>query len=83
MIGKDKKKANITLTFHFGRLVGFEPTTFGTTIRHSNQLSYNRRVFVGAKIQFFSIAQSLFQKKIFFKKIAIKRYNIKTIFIFL
>ncbi len=24
--------------------MGFEPTTFGTTIRHSNQLSYIHRV---------------------------------------
>ena len=25
---------------NFGWKMGFEPTTFGTTIRHSNQLSY-------------------------------------------
>ena len=30
----------------FGRQVGLEPTTHGTTIRYSNQLSYNRHVFV-------------------------------------
>ena len=29
----------------FGRQVGFEPTTHGTTIRYSNQLSYNRHVW--------------------------------------
>ena len=28
----------------YGRLVGFEPTTHGTTIRYSNQLSYNRHL---------------------------------------
>ncbi len=28
----------------FGRQVGFEPTTHGTTIRYSNQLSYNRHI---------------------------------------
>ena len=27
----------------FGRLIGLEPTTFGTTSRRSNQLSYNRQ----------------------------------------
>ena len=27
-----------------GRQVGLEPTTHGTTIRYSNQLSYNRHV---------------------------------------
>ncbi len=27
----------------FGWLMGFEPTTNGTTIRYSNQLSYSHR----------------------------------------
>lgn len=30
-----------------GRLTGFEPATFGTTIQRSNQLSYNRHKFEG------------------------------------
>ena len=30
--------------FLLGRQVGFEPTTHGTTIRYSNQLSYNRHL---------------------------------------
>ena len=42
----------------FGRQVGFEPTTHGTTIRYSNQLSYNRHLVSqkdAAKIHFFWI----------------------------
>ena len=33
----------------FGRQVGFEPTTHGTTIRYSNQLSYNRHLGVSKR----------------------------------
>lgn len=35
--------------FFSGRMRGFEPPTLGTTIRCSNQLSYNLRVW-GANI---------------------------------
>lgn len=35
------------LLFLFGCQVGLEPTTFGTTIRHSNQLNYWHRVYFG------------------------------------
>ena len=43
--GWHKKAATISCRcFAFGGQVGFEPTTHGTTIRYSNQLSYNRHV---------------------------------------
>ncbi len=50
--------------FKLGRQVGFEPTTHGTTIRYSNQLSYNRRVLRLQKYNFFHL-QTSFLKKIF------------------
>ena len=39
--------------FLFGWMMGFEPTTLGTTIQCSNQLSYNHHVFAGANIIFY------------------------------
>ena len=38
-IYNEKSLANARLS-NFGWKMGFEPTTFGTTIRHSNRLSY-------------------------------------------
>ena len=40
-----KKRRDESRLYCFGRQVGFEPTTHGTTIRYSNQLSYNRHVW--------------------------------------
>lgn len=49
--------------------MGFEPTTFGTTIRDSNQLSYIHRMFAGANIQQFSIIQTKIDKNNLFSSI--------------
>jgi hypothetical protein len=54
------KKAPETRSLSFGWKMGFEPTTPGTTIQCSNQLSYIHHLFSAAKIK------NLFhQKKIF------------------
>lgn len=60
-----KNETRYIASLHFGRQVGFEPTTHGTTIRYSNQLSYNRHVWVSqkdaAKIHFFWICATGFE----------------------
>ena len=51
-------------TFFLGRLMGFEPTAFGTTIRRSNLLSYNLR-FGTAKIENFRSTTKFFSNNFF------------------
>ncbi len=43
-------------------MMGLEPTTFGTTIRRSNQLSYNHRVFEVTKIEIYRNKSNIFKK---------------------
>ena len=41
--------------------MGLEPTTHGTTIRYSNQLSYIHHLIASAKIQLFSFKNQVRQ----------------------
>lgn len=51
---RNKKRADFKSTlFIYGWKMGLEPTTHGTTIRYSNQLSYNRRVLRLQNYNFF------------------------------
>ena len=60
-----QKKQSQDSAFFVGWKVGFEPTTLGTTIRYSNQLSYIHHLIAAAKIELFSMRKH-FLKKIFF-----------------
>ena len=45
--------------------MGFEPTTPGTTIQCSNQLSYSHRLYWAAKIVLYRLINKVYQKKTF------------------
>ncbi len=59
---------NIKNIFIFGVIFGWEkglePSTHGSTIRYSNQLSYTHHVFATAKIYIFFKVKRFSQKKI-------------------
>ena len=52
-MGKGNKKEAQRTSFCLGWEMGFEPTTLGTTIRYSNQLSYTHHQypFIGMRLQ--------------------------------
>ena len=59
---RNKKRGSIEPLFS-GWEVGFEPTTHGTTIRYSNQLSYTHHLIASAKVQLFLKMDSFLEKK--------------------
>ena len=59
---RNKKRGSIEPLFS-GWKVGFEPTTHGTTIRYSNQLSYIHHLIASAKVQLFLKTKPFFKKK--------------------
>ena len=60
---RNKKRGSIEPLFS-GWEVGFEPTTHGTTIRYSNQLSYTHHLIASAKVQLFLNMKPYLKKKI-------------------
>ena len=59
---RNKKRGSIEPLFS-GWEVGFEPTTHGTTIRYSNQLSYTHHLIASAKVQLFLKNETIFEEK--------------------
>ena len=58
----NKKRGSLEPLFS-GWKVGFEPTTHGTTIRYSNQLSYTHHLIASAKVQLFLKNETIIEEK--------------------
>ena len=73
LLDRDIKKAENNFRYSLlGWEMGFEPTTFGTTIRHSNQLSYTHRYLIKSFAKVLILFQSTNFFAIFFINFDIK-----------
>ena len=72
---RNKKRGSIEPLFS-GWEVGFEPTTHGTTIRYSNQLSYTHHLICDCKSTTFFENATIFEEKNHFKMIFYKKRNL-------
>ena len=75
---KQKTAAISCRCFASGRQVGFEPTTHGTTIRYSNQLSYNRHVWACKSTTFFITFYKILKKFFYYQLVDKQKIAIST-----